>query len=80
MDPNGSDYKRAAKAWRLRNSDMAFTWEGDRLYSPPAIAQEQHDLPDAPHRLTTPDATSGYTARALRHVHIFDPALDDPST
>jgi hypothetical protein len=78
-----SDVDIARKAWRLRNSDGLHTWgdeygRRERLQSPPAFDLEEHTLPTSPHQLTEPDADSGHDARAIRHVHIWDPSLEDP--
>jgi hypothetical protein len=77
-----SDTREARKAWANRNSDQLYTFgdeEGaiERLYSPPAFDLVESDLPPTPHAITEP-SDSGFERHAIRHEHVWDPALSDP--
>ncbi len=70
-----SDAQRfAAKRWRRRNSNFRDTFELDLTQSPPAFDLVEYPLPVGTVRLGNPDPDEEQ-AHAVRHVHVFDPAL-----
>jgi hypothetical protein len=72
-----SDTRAQRKAWRQRNSDGRNTFEGEKTQSPPTWDYVEDTLPPTA-TTDSPDTTSGYDRRAIREVHVFDPALVDP--
>jgi hypothetical protein len=83
MSENESDIREQRKAWANRNSDQLYTFgdeEGaiERLYSPPAFDLVEDTTSSAsPHVITDP-SDSGFERHAVRHEHVWDPALEDP--
>lgn len=76
-----SDDWAAAKAWRGRNGDGFNTFEKEQTQAPPAFDLTEYDQDSAafaglsfPAGRITPD-DDGEQAHAIRHVHVYDPAL-----
>lgn len=71
-----SEDRKQAKAWRRRNSDgiLGFPHEG-RNQQPPAFRLDRYTNAGASF---TDDADPEHEAHAVRHVHVFDPSLEDP--
>jgi hypothetical protein len=67
------------KMWRTRNSDARNSFEGERSFSPPAFALTESDLPPTQGRISPAASDDTERGASIRHVHIFDPSLVDPS-
>lgn len=72
----------AAKRWANRNADGKDSF-GDEFgrdiqtHAPPSFTEEEHPLPPGTVQWSTPDDSE--EARSLRHVHVFDPDIVEPS-
>jgi hypothetical protein len=74
--------RRAAKAWRLRNSDGRHSWgdermseESKRIQAPPAFTLTDVELPPGTVRLANPDDDND--GRAVRHTHAW--SVEEPA-